>query len=230
MVRLSLDLTVTYAIGSDPAPGADSGARLTAGGSGSATAKANEAYIVVLIPSQSGPFGPQPFASKTRDELLEAIRDLDIDEEDIEISNSLLGGPVIVSVELSIDELTDKGEEVIDAVEEVVGNSQSHGAWFSHSNCAAVLDEAREQAIEDAHRNAEALAAAAGFELGDLAALTESQTQPSPYGPRQNPCSDDLSTVIGVGGPYGAGLVALDAEPEITVATTVTVTYSISNP
>jgi len=222
--RVSLNLTVTFSVGG---PAAE--ARLTASGSGKAVAKADEAYVVASIPVAGGPFGPLPIDEKDREELIAKIKALGVDEDDIDLSDGAPYGQNLVSVEMSVDKAARDGEKVFAAVEDVFGRTEVQGVWFSHSNCLAVLTEARKQAIADARAQAESMAAASGLKLGGLAGVLESPGVPG-YGIGLTPCTEDLATLLSVGGPYAIGLKPLGAEPEFTVTAAVTLTYELAGP
>jgi uncharacterized protein YggE len=228
-VTINLQVDATYALGSGTADGG-----LSVTGTGKATAKADEAYIVVTVFSSSpGPFGPAPVSKKSRDELVTKLKALKIDEDDIQIENVFNGpGQTVVSVEAPIADLAKTSKDVVSAVEDVLGRSQNQGVWFSHSNCAAVLAEARKQAIADAKRSAEALAGSASIKLGSLTSLSEGPVTPiAPYGSpaTTDPCTDNVASLFQASsGPYGqVNLKPFDSTPEFTVNSSVTVTYAI---
>jgi uncharacterized protein YggE len=230
-VTLNLQIDATYAIGSgDPQGG------LSVGGSGKATAKADEAYIVVTVyTNSSSGFGGStpPISKKSRDDVVARLKALKLDENDIQIEPIQNGpGATLVSVEAPIADLAKTGKDVVTAVEDVLGRSQSQGVWFTHSNCKAVLDEARKQSIADAKRNAEALAGSASIKLGSLTSIADGALPgvASPYGPAEvDPCSDNIARQFQNGGtPYGgANLKPFDATPEFTINSNITVTYAI---
>ena len=220
-VKVSLNVSLTYAIGDGEA-----GSALTVSGGGSATARPNEGYIVVLAEQVSGPFGPTPLSAKDRKEVVEKLTALGIDRDDIEIETPAFGGPAVVSVEVAPGDVRALGEKVLDAVEDVLGRAQNSGVYFSHTNCLAVLAEAQKQALVDAQRRGTALAEAAGFNLGPLVAMTESAAQPNPYSGLIDPCSEDLSRVV-IGSPYGIQLRPFDSEPELEVQATLAVTFAL---
>ena len=64
-----------------------------------------------------------------------------------------------------------------------VGANTINGISFSVADPAKLYDEARKKAFADARAKAELYAGAAGVELGDIAAITETQGygQPQPY-------------------------------------------------
>jgi len=221
-VKVNLNVSLTYAIGEGEAE-----SRLTVSGGGSATARANEGYIVVLAQQFSGPCGPTAISSKDREEIVRKLTALGIDRDDIEIETPAFGGPTVVSVAVEPHKVETLGEKVVDAVEDVLGRAQNSGVYFSHTNCLAVLAEAQKQALVDARRRATALSAAAGLNLGALIAISESSAQSTPYSGLADPCSDDLSRVV-IGSPYGDQLRPFDSEPEFEVEATLAVTFAMS--
>ena len=64
-----------------------------------------------------------------------------------------------------------------------VGANTINGISFSVADPAKLYDEARKKAFADARAKAELYAGVAGVELGDIAAITETQGygQPQPY-------------------------------------------------
>jgi uncharacterized protein YggE len=225
-VNLSLEMTLTYSLGGSGGEG------VSATGTGRATAKANEAYIVIItVPGvPSGPFGGQALSKKQRDDVIAKLKALKIDEDDIDIlAPSLGGGQTIISVETGIDNLQQRGKEITTAVEDVVGRSQQQGVIFSHSNCEAVLAEARKQALTDAKRRVDALAAAASLKLGQMVALSEPIVPSGPPDPAATVCDQDPVQMLN-GGIYGAIVQSFDAEPLLTVSSRVNVSYSFTGP
>ena len=223
-----LEVTLTYSIGLDGVGGEAAG--LTASGSGSATAKADEAYILITANTQSGPFGPQAISTKARNDLMAKLKVLKIEEDDIQIASQPFGGSTVISVETGIKDMPTLGRNVSAAVEEALNlpvNTQ--GVRFTHLNCEAVLLEARKQAFADAKRSTEALAGVAGVKLGALVALSEPQPSTQSYAPVQTSagCNEDFTQSV-FKGYGGAGLKPFDAEPEFTISAVISVTYAIN--
>ncbi len=221
-VKVSLTVGVTYALGD----GAADGAGVTVTGIGSATARADTAYVVVLGEAAYGPTGPRPLATKTRNEIIQSLVALGIKNDDIHVESSGYGSPVIVSARVDLVALPKIGKDVANAVTETLGRVQNQGVRFTHSNCQAVVGEARKQAIADSKRRIEALAGAAGLKLGDLHAISEGTALPVGYPAAPDPCGDDLASLV-YGGPYAAGFKGFDADQEFTVEAALTVTYAI---
>ena len=221
-VKVSLDIVVTYALGSS-----GDGSGITVVATGSATAKADEAYVVVFA-NQNGPNGPRPIASKDRDALVAKLVALGIKAEDVKIEASNFGGPTIISAEVDLTKLPKIGEDVLEAVGSVLGrNTQQQGVRFTHSNCQVVLNAAHKQALTDAEPRAKTLAEAAGLKLGALQSVSDGGSQPTPYGPSLDPCSKDLSLLL-QGGGYGGALKPFDSPAELKVSSALTVTYSLA--
>ncbi|RYE84829.1 MAG: DUF541 domain-containing protein, partial [Hyphomicrobiales bacterium] len=91
------------------------------------------------------------------------------------------GYQVFNTVNVRIRKLDTLGAVLDKAV--TVGSNTINGVTFSVSDTADILDEARKQALADARKKAELYATAAGVELGDLRAISETQNMggPIPY-------------------------------------------------
>jgi uncharacterized protein YggE len=71
---------------------------------------------------------------------------------------------------------------LIDAAAAAAGNfAQINGITFSISNTSSLIAQARAQAMQSAHTEAEQLAAGAGVKLGTLQSVTDQSQGPSPY-------------------------------------------------
>jgi hypothetical protein len=96
------------------------------------------------------------------------------------------------------------------------GANEIGGIAFSVSQASKLLDDARGQAIADAHRKAELLAKAAGITLGTPLSITE-ETAPGPI-----PYQRRLSAPMAAAAPVAIG--------EETLRVVVTVAYGIKQP
>ncbi|MEX1104142.1 MAG: SIMPL domain-containing protein, partial [Dehalococcoidia bacterium] len=227
-VQVVLDVSVTYQLAASGTGEGSLSKGIVAVGAGSVTAKADEAYIVVLTEAASGPTGPRPIAERDRDDVLERLKALGVAAEDVEFYSPQFGGPNVVSVETDdLANLADLGDDVADAIEEVFGRSYNNGVIFSHSNCEAARDEARKEAIEDARARGASLAGAASLKLsGRVDSVAEAPIQ-SPYGPAPiDPCEEDLSAVA-LGGYGTADIKPFTAEPEFTVRSVLSVSFEV---
>ena len=225
VVDVTLDLTVTYALADSPG---QSSAGITVVGTGKVVAKADEAYVVILVETGSGPTGPRPLAQKDRDALLAALKALGIDEDDVQITNSQFGGPTVVSVETrDLAKLVRLGRDVENAVEDALGRSISKGVVFTHSRCELAAGEARKEAVADAADRAKSLAVATGLKAGALRAIAESPVV-NPYGPPvSDACSEDAAVFAGAAYGGGQQLKDFSAAPEFEVVVALSVTYTI---
>jgi uncharacterized protein YggE len=219
-VALSLSLTVTFSIGAETP-----GAGLLSVGTGTVTAVADEAYVVVFI-EQFGGNGPKPVESKDRKAVLAALKALGVPEADVEFVSSPFGGPSLVSVEIDTIDLARRADDVADAIEEVLGRSNNRGLIFSHSACEELKGEARKLAVDHAKKQAGSMAETIGVKLAGITSVTEAALT-NFYGPPQlDPCAESLETLALNGYGYG-GLSPFDAKAEVKVPASIQVTYRI---
>lgn len=219
-VEAAISVAVTYALGD----GAPAGIMVT--GIGSATARADEAYVVAAIQTSFGPTGPRPVAARDRDALIERLGRLGIRAAAVDIQGAGNGPPPVISVEVDIAKLAQQGNEVLDAIEAVFGRTDQSGIVFGHSNCLAVLAEAQKQALVDARARATALSTASAQRLGGVVGLS-TEAVASPYeGPQGDPCAEGDFRLV-VFGPAQSRLRPVDAEPLFEVKAGLRVTYAI---
>jgi hypothetical protein len=131
-------------------------------------------------------------------------------------------------VEVELSELAEKSEPVLEAVEEVIRRSETHGVVYSLTpeNCDRALSQARREAIPSVEKAADDLAEALGLERGTVIGALEYPLTNFGYGfsslsgPDVHACGSLTSQ------PY-SNLVPLDAESEVEVSVGLQVTYSI---
>lgn len=121
--------------------------------------------------------------------IMEALEDQEIDEEDIQTSNysiwpeqsheprespsmRITGYRVSNMVNVTVDDI-EKVSDVLAAVTNAGANSV-HGVNFSVEDTEALEQQAQKAAMADARARAEALAALAGVELGEVMTLSTS--------------------------------------------------------
>ena len=223
-VEIRLQLAVTYALGPTPAP--DTASQVSAVGTGTVEAKADEAYVVVVAGfDEEG--DSQPLSGRDRDQLVTAVAGLGHDREDVEV----VGAPddpavTLVQVEVDVGDVEKEGRAIVTAVEEVLGRSDTSGVRFGREDCASLLARARKDAAADGRTQAAALAESAGARVGELRALTDLG---SPSG--VPPCSDDARELFAaedIEYGYGPSLEAFDAEPTFELTTRTAVSYSLA--
>jgi uncharacterized protein DUF541 len=198
---------------------------LTVAVSRSVSVEADEAYVVVTptaIYSSSG--NPQPISDENRTAVITKLGEIGIAKEDIEFSQPY---SPIVSVQVQINELPQIGQSVLDAVEAVLGDSESHGVHFSLSQekCDQALALARREAVPQADKTAADLAEALSIKRGSIVGAVESPFTNSAYGPiNLDACG------LQVQDPYFVEVEPFDAEPKVEVAVGLQVSYAIEPP
>ena len=200
-------------------------AGLTVSAIGTVTAAADEAYVVIVPEQRYGPSGPEQMSSDDRKDIIEKLANLGVAESAIEFENLGRYGPFSISVEVELAELDEKGAGVVEAVEEIVRHSESHGVRYSLSpeNCDSARSLARREAIPSVQKAADDLAEALGLDLGSVSGALEYPVPPSgfgPFGSSTDTCSGQAADPIGK-------LVPFDAEPEVEVSVGLQVNYSI---
>jgi uncharacterized protein YggE len=206
--------------------GGDSG--LTVSAKGSVTAEADEAYVVITSEPHFGPSGPQPMSSEDRAKVIENLAQLGIKKEDIEFDSPLRPPFAGISVEVEPTDLPEIGEQIQDAVENVLRlrGPEASGLRFSLSeeNCARVLALARRAAVPEATKSADDLAAALGLRRGGVIGAVEyplSNFGFNPFG------SDECGSSGQFGDPYDPRLLPFDAEAKTEVSVNLQVSYAL---
>ena len=198
---------------------------LTVSAIGSVTVPADEAYIIVVPEQRFGSSGPEQMSSEDRKDIKEKLAGLGIDEDTVEFVSLRGYGPASISVELETAEVLEMGPQVVDAVEEVVRRSESHGVRYtlSDENCDRALSLARRQAIPNAEKAAADLAQAFGVGVGSVTAILEYPLNGVTWNfPGFDADSCGTQSVV----PY-ASLVPFDSEQELEISVGLQVTYSI---
>ena len=198
---------------------------LTVSAIGSVTVPADEAYVIVVPEQRYGPSGPEQMSGEDRKDIKEKLAGLGIDEDTVEFVRLRGYGPASISVELETAEVLEMGPQVVDAVEEVVRHSESHGVRYtlSEENCDRALSLARRQAIPSAEKAAADLAQAFGVGVGSVTAILE---YPLSGVTLNFPGFDADSCGTPSVDPY-ASLVPFDSEQEVGISVGLQVTYSI---
>jgi uncharacterized protein YggE len=152
------------------------------------------------------------------------LAEIGIAREDIEIGSQVPYGSPSVSVSVQVGELPQIGQAVLDAVEEVLGRSESHGVRFSltEQRCDQALAQARRQAVDQADKTAADLAQALGVNRGGVIGAIENPLTYFGFGPTStDTCGSQLQD------PYVVEVEPFDAEPKVEVAVSLQVTYAI---
>ena len=192
---------------------------------GSVTVAADEAYLVVVPEQRYGPSGPELMTDDDRQQIRENLAQIGLPEESVEFENLARYGPSSISVEVELDELAEKRESILDAVEDVIRRYESHGVIYSLSEetCEGALSLARREAIPRAERAADDLAQALGVSRGMVMGALEYPLTTAGFvqsGMIAHACGAQASL------PY-PNLVPFDAEPEVEVTVGLQITYNI---
>ena len=209
-------------------------------GTGTIYAKPDIAVLRLGIEVQRSTLADaQADAQVAMDNVMEALKDQGVKEEDIQTQyfniqhiqdwdkyyDEREGEPVIIGyrvtnvVSAKIRDV-EKAGEVIDAAAEAGGDlTRIDGISFTVDDPSPYYKEAREEAVKYAKEKAEQLATAAGVKLGSPVYITENTYYPSP-----NYISRDMAVAESAGGvstPISAG--------ELEITTTVQINYSIAD-
>ena len=213
-IEVSLQMQITYA------PRSDEDGGITVLASGSMTAMADEAYVVVF-PQRFGRSGPGPLSAGDRADVIQALAEIGIDEDDIEFESARPYEPVQISIEVEVEDLPEIGDLILDAVEDVVRRSERSGVRYSLSeeSCDAALKLGRRDAVARAELDSHDLAEALGVVRGSAVGVVEYLVSSFSYGP---------SSADRCGGQFQDryALMPFDAEPKIQVSVLLQITYA----
>ena len=199
---------------------------LTVSAIGTVTVAPDEAYVVVIPERDYGPSGPQQFSLEDRQEIVANLVAIGLNEEAVEFEHPGRYEPIIILVEVKIDEIASTGDAIVDAVEEVVRRSESFGVRFalSEENCVRAVSLARREAVPGTEAAADDLADALELELGEVIGALEYPLQNVPFGFP----GADLNPCTGQNAPARyAPLLPFDSEPEVEVSVGLQVSYRI---
>jgi uncharacterized protein YggE len=206
--KLSVAVRVTYAIAGAPATSSPARPLLWAAGTATAKGKADQAYVVAVFESDNAASSGPSAADRAR--LYDALAKLKVDRKDVEVTTRSDYGPTtFVQVETKAVGLDKTGTDIVRAVEDVLGRSDSSGARFASSTCDALVAGARKDAVADGRKRAAALATAASVKLSDLQSLAE-------FSGAGNPCDESVDAFASLD-DYSSALQPFDADPVLSV-------------
>jgi uncharacterized protein YggE len=115
------------------------------------------------------------------------------------------------------------GQQVVDAVEKVLGRSQSRGVVF-FADCAGTAAALQRQAFQSADAKARQLADSTSQRLTSVASVTQTGRSPAvPFASAVDPC--DASSIAA---DERLELQPVDAKPEVKVTVQLAVTWAIA--
>lgn len=201
---------------------------LTVSAIGSVSVAPDEAYVVVVPERFYGPSGPEQMTKEDRQQIKDNLEEIGVPEEAVEFEHLGRYDPSMISVEVELDELAEKREPVLDAIEQVIRRYESHGVTYSltEENCEAALALARREAIPRAERAADDLAEALGVERGTVIGALEYPLTNLAYGFSSLSVVNSYACGAQASSPY-PNVVPFDAEPEVEVTVGLQITYGI---
>ena len=155
--------------------------------------------------------------------LREALALVGVDAEDVSFESVYRYEPSSVSVD--VDEVEERGEAIVDAVEEAIGRAGQYGVSFglTEESCVPATALARREAIPIAEAAADDLSLALNLQRGEVASVTEYPlSHPFYSGPHSDTSScNEMSD-------YGVGiLLPFHTEPEVEVSVGLQVSYRL---
>jgi uncharacterized protein YggE len=173
-----------------PAPPAAGAGTITVAATGTVRVDPDTAVVTVGVQANA-PTGAEAMdqVNSSSAALTEALIDAGIAEEDIQTSGLNLwtttddrgeinGYQASLTVSVTIRDITTVGS-TIDAAQQAAGPGFTiSGVSFSFAEPETVLEQARIDAVDQAHTKAEQYAAAAGLTLGDVVAIVEAGSSP----------------------------------------------------
>ncbi len=162
------------------------GPTITVSGEGKVFAKPDIGKITLAVRSEAETVEEaQARAAEVINNIFEMLKENGVEEKDIKTTNfsispqydfpkgrrRLLGYFVSQSLEVKIRDLSEVGEIIAGAAEN--GANQVGGLSFTTEDLSAIQQEARDKAIEDAQKKAEALARKLGVRLGKVVGFSE---------------------------------------------------------
>jgi hypothetical protein len=187
-----------------------------------------------------GPTGmPSPLTEEDVAPIVDALAAAGVPADQISVlvpnaSSSFftgIGGPQSAEIRFTVDDpvvddLASMAESAQEAAFDAGLNLVYVGATYHGEDCAALAQQAREAAVEDARARAEGLAEALGVELGDLIQAADGSFFFGPSSLDPSVCISQIGLDTGIG--PGINPPFDPAQPaEIVIISTVTLTFAI---
>ncbi|MFO7167444.1 MAG: SIMPL domain-containing protein [Chloroflexota bacterium] len=176
-------------VGAQTATGITGMRQVTVQGHGEATGRPDTATVQIGVETQASTAAEATEQNNAQAQaIIQRLRDLGVAEKDIQTSNfsvmpiygddgrQVTGYRVSNIVSVTIRNLDEAGA-LLDQVVEAGANS-IYGVSFSVEDPEGLLNQAREQAVQNARARAETLARAAGGSLGQVLVVSDVAAQP----------------------------------------------------
>lgn len=238
-------VVVAAACGSSGDSGADrptdGSAGIVAYGSAKQKVTADIAYVTTSTDQVLTSFDPsdsEPDGRKQLADLRARLKKLGLSKDAVHLAADAFdefdGGLGIARIEVPVAKLPKIAKQVAAALDAATGTKAERGLGFAVSNCAKAITTARPEALAHARKNAEALAAAAGVEVGQLRSVSEGGSSADGIGIaylnalyEEQPCGRSALDA-GYDSLFSdSALAPLDGKPEVEVEFTVAANYDL---
>jgi uncharacterized protein YggE len=176
------------ATGTEPAPHS-----ITVSATGKLTLVPDVAHVSVGVQiSKPTVKAARESAAKAMSAIVAALKGLGIDEKDLQTtglslypqyangsSTRIVGYQLSEQLQITVRDL-DKAGDVVDAAM-AKGANTMNGIWFDVGDPAKAMNDARANAVTAARVSAQAMASAAGVNLGAVLSISEGSVSPWPY-------------------------------------------------
>jgi len=185
---------------------------ITVSGTGSITLVPDTGHVSVGVTiSKPTVKAARQAAAEAMTSIIASIKALGVDEKDIKTTGinlnpqynnnqppKVVGYSISEQVEITVRDI-DKTGDVVDAAA-ANGATDVNGIWFDVADPAKSMNEARAAAVEAAKASAQAMASAAGVNLGGVISMSETQTNyPMPYAMAGAARAADAATPVQTG-------------------------------
>ena len=216
-----------------PTPGAPTGRTISVSGTGKVTLTPDIAYVNIGVHTEA-PDAKTALATNTADvqKVVNAIKGTGVDAKDIQTTNFNIYpanqyGPngQVTETKYAVDNTVYVTVRKLDSLGSLLdtvvtsGANTVNGIQFDVADKTAATSDARKQAIQDARKQAEELAAAAGVKVGEIQSISiYTNAQPIPYSQSFGKGMGGATMAADVAVPISSGQMILTADVSIVYA------------
>ena len=197
---------------------------LTVSAVGSVHYPADRAYLIAIPDYYYGDVESELFVSRQgRQALLTALEGIGLSEEVVDFTGSRYD-PLIIKIEISIDQLEELKPKVIDILRDQTRprKIQTLGMTYALSpeHCQEAASDARQQAILTARQTATSLASLLDVQLGVVSGVRE-----YPVAATQHRTKSDICAIQNYVDYLHSDLMDIESIPEVKVSIGLQITY-----